>query len=69
MAARARGAPHVLGMRGDERKGVDRAATAREEIDRTTDLPDDPMKVVGVLLWRRLGRRVPFVLRSAPRGS
>ena len=49
---------HVLGMRRDERQGIDRAPAGGKEVDRPTDLADDPMEVVGVLLRRRLARRI-----------
>ena len=61
--------PDVVGVAGDECQRVDRAAAAREEVDRpAAGRRDHRVDVVGVLLRRRLGRGV--VLRApldAPR--
>ena len=43
---------NVLGMPRDERQGIHRATAGGEEVDRSTDFPDDPMEVVGVLMRR-----------------
>ena len=59
--------PHVLGIAGDERQCVDRAAAAREQVDRPAfELLDDPMQVVGVLIGcRRVGRLVQLAALAA----
>jgi hypothetical protein len=49
---------NVLRVLRHERQGVHRAAAAREEIDWSPNLLDDPVQVIGVLVGVRLGGRV-----------
>jgi hypothetical protein len=51
--------PDVLGMAGDERKGIDRPAATGEEIDRpAADRLDHLVDVAGVLVGRGLARGI-----------
>ena len=52
-----------LFVRRNEGERVDRATAAGEEVDRPTDLRDDPMQVISVLPGIRLARRID--LRAA----
>ena len=59
--------PHVLGVLGDQRQRVHRAAAAGEQVDRSaSELLDDPVDVVGVLLGRRRGGRLGQLAALAP---
>ena len=60
----------LLRVAGDQGQRVDRAAAAREEVDRSgAERRDQPVQVVGMLVGRRLGGAVGARLRSTPRGS